>query len=97
MKDRYTEKFIDILLETKDPAVFVGVARILKVPLMEDENTPKKFADVFIEVVKNYSAAPHIRKKELLKILKDANSCKESVDYGNSTKDSAEASTDKDV
>ena len=69
MKDRYTEKFIDTLLKTKDPAVFAGVARILKVPLMEDKDTPKEFVDVFMEVVKNYSAAPRIRKKELLKII----------------------------
>lgn len=97
MKDRFTEKFIDVLLETKDPAVFAGVARILKVPLMEDKDKPKEFVDVFMEIVKNYTAAPRTRKKELLKILKDANSCKESVDNGNFTKDTAETSSDKDL
>ena len=90
-------KFTTELLSTKDPEIFLGVARVLKVPLMVDKDTPKGFDRVVDEVIEAYCAAPQKRKKELYKILKDANSCKEKVSYGNSTKDTAKAIPNKEV
>lgn len=77
-EDKLNVKFTTELLCTKDPAIFLGVARILKVPFMTEEGTPKDFNGLVDNVIGAYCASPHKRKKELLKILQDANKCKES-------------------
>lgn len=81
-EDKLNVKFTTELLCTKDPAVFLGVARILKVPFMTEEGTPKDFNGLVDDVIGAYCASPHKRKKELLKILKDANKCKENFSDG---------------
>ena len=76
-EEKLNVKFTTELLCTKDPAIFLGVARILKVPFMTEESTPKDFNGLVDDVIGAYCASPHKRKKELLKILQDANKCKE--------------------
>ena len=76
-EDKLNVKFTTELLCTKDPAILLGVARILKVPFMTEEGTPKDFNGLVDDVIGAYCASPHKRKKELLKILQDANKCKE--------------------
>lgn len=97
MRDRVVVKFIRELGNIKDPAVFLGVARILEVGIMEDKDTPKDFSEVLNGVIENFIAAPSKRQKELLGILKDANKCKESIGYGNNTEDSAETVSNEEV
>ena len=97
MRDRVVVKFIKELGNIKDPAVFLGVARILEVGIMEDKDTPKDFSEVLNGVIENFIAAPSKRQKELLGILKDANKCKESISYGDNTKDSAETVSNEEV
>ena len=36
---------------TKDPEIFLGVARLLKVGLLKDDKTPKDFLDLFVECI----------------------------------------------
>lgn len=93
----YEKRFIKELGRTKDPVVFFGVARVLKVNPMVDKDTPKDFAAVLEEVIDAYFAAAPSRQKEVLKILKDANECKENIEDGNYTKDPAETSSNKEV
>lgn len=50
---------------------FLGIARILKVDLMED-NEPKTFSSVFEEILEAYSKANRSRRRELLEIVKAA-------------------------
>lgn len=69
----YEKKFIKELSKIKDPAIFVGLANILKVGIMEDKDTPKDFNKVLEGIIDAYFAAAPSRQKELLKILKDAN------------------------
>lgn len=97
MNTRLENKFIRNLAEIKDPAVFLGVARVLKVQLMKDENTPRDFDEILRDVIDNYFAAPRKKQKELLEILKQANKCKESVVDGDNTKASTETGSNEKV
>ena len=86
---RYEKKFLKEISRIKDPAVFFGIARILKVPTMVDKDTPREFSDMLQDIIDNYFAAAPSRQRELLKILKDANQCKENIEDGSYTKDTA--------
>lgn len=83
------EKFMLEIGKIQDPEVFLGIARILKVKLLDDDMNPKDFSDLFEEVMIGFDGAGRKRKKELLKILRAAN--KEArIENGDSTKDSEE-------
>ena len=97
MKDRLAEKFVMELCKIREPEVFAGVARILKVPLVNEKGEARDFNDVLGDTIEYYVKEKKKRKKELLLILKDANKCEEEVFNGNNTKDSAEAISDKEV
>ena len=97
MKGRYERKFMKEIGNISDITVFMGVARILKVNPMKDKDTPKDFTEVLMEVINAYFAAEPKRQRELLKILKDANKCKESFSDGYNTKDSAETGSNEEV
>ena len=83
MKETLTQKFIKEIANIKSPEVFLGVARILKVQLMEDKETPYDFVKIFSDTVEAFDKAGHARKKELLKILIQANQYKECDINGN--------------
>lgn len=77
---RNEKKFIKALSKIKDPAVFLGVAKVLKVRCMEDKDTPRDFNDILRDTINNYFAAAPSRQRELLKILKDANECGDTLE-----------------
>lgn len=83
------EKFILEISNIKAPELFLGVARILKVQLINDQNV-RDFADIYEDVLNAFEAAPRKRKRELLKILHDANNAPEAMVNGNRTKNSKE-------
>ena len=93
----YEKKFIEEVSRIKDPAIFFGIARTLKVPCFVDKDTPREFNDILEGIFDAYFAADLKRQKELLKILKDANECKENFEYGNNTKNSAKTIPNKKV
>lgn len=97
MEDRITTKFIKELSKIKDPAIFLGVARVLKVELMVDKDTPRDFGDVFEDIIVNYENSNRKRRRELLKILQQSNKCKEEVVNGNRTQSSSETGSDENV
>ena len=68
MKETLTQKFIKEIANIKSPEVFLGVARILKVQLMEDKDTPYDFVKIFSDTVEAFDKADRARKKELLKM-----------------------------
>jgi hypothetical protein len=78
MQDLKT-KFILETMKIKEPEVFLGVARILKVPLVKDEKdenghfAPRDFVDIYADVIEAYANADRSRKRELLKVLRKAN------------------------
>ena len=90
MKETLTQKFIKEISNIKSPEVFLGVARILKVQLMEDQETPYDFVKIFSDTVEAFDKADRARKKELLKILVRANQYKECDMNGDNSKDATE-------
>ena len=70
--DKLSKQFLMELSNIKDPQLFMGVARILKVHLSEGKEV-KPFDQVFSEVLENFEIAPPKRRKELYSILKKAN------------------------
>ena len=90
MKETLTQKFIKEIANIKSPEVFLGVARILKVQLMEDQETPYDFVKIFSDTVEAFDKADRARKKELLKILVRANQYKECDMNGDNSKDATE-------
>lgn len=77
MKKTLTQNFIEELSRTKNAELFVGVARLLKVSIIDEEMNTRDFNDVFTDILAAFDKSKNKFKKELLKILKDANSCKE--------------------
>jgi hypothetical protein len=78
------------LAKIKEPEVFLGVARVLKVRIVDEvpiEGDPeKKFnlvareaSELIVDVVDAYDKAGRDRKKELLKILRAANQARGEV------------------
>lgn len=65
------KRFIRLLGDIKEPEIFLGICRILKVKIMEGEN-PRPFEDLLADVIDAFAAAPRQRRKELLKIVEAA-------------------------
>lgn len=65
--------FLKEIGQIKAPEIFLGVARILKVPLLSEDKEARDFIDLFADIMEKYHAAPRKRRKELLQILRDAN------------------------
>ena len=97
MKKTLTQKFIEEIANIKSPEIFLGVARILKVQLMEDKETPYEFTEIFSDTVEAFDKADRARKKELLKILVRANQYKECDMNGDSTQNSTETISNQKV
>ena len=97
MKETLTQKFIKEIAKIKSPEVFLGVARILKVQLMEDKETPYDFVKIFSDTVEAFDKADRARKKELLKILVQANRYKECDVNGDSAQNSTETISNQKV
>lgn len=96
MKEGLTQKFIRQLGKINAPELFVGVARVLQVPLV-DENGVREFIDVFNDTVDKFDKEKRKRQKEILQILKDANSCKEDFINGDSSENTEERGPSKDL
>ena len=67
-----TQKFM-YELSRADVVNFRGVAQILRVKIADENDEVRSFPDVFADVMAAYDPAGRKRKKELLKILRDAN------------------------
>ena len=72
------ERFIYELGRIKNPEIFLGVARILKVQLIEGEN-PRDFEYLCKDVIEGFENSNRKRKRELLKILREANNAQGGV------------------
>lgn len=66
------ERFANELARIYEPEVFLGVARILKVELVEDDK-PRTFYDIWSDVIDKFNESPRKRKRELLRIVRQAN------------------------
>lgn len=94
------DKFILEIARIKDPVVFLGVARVLKVRAVGDDKETKDFNELFQEVLEAFQNSSKTRQKELLSILKNANRApapKRGGLNGNNTEHTEEAVSDEDV
>lgn len=72
-------QFMEEISKCKEPQLFIGVARILKVQLLTEEKDeeghfiPRPFEQLFADVMAAYHDSLRKRKRELLKILREAN------------------------
>lgn len=76
-----TDKLL-ILIPKLDAVEFAGLARVLKVKLLDEVNpeadTPaekfiaRDFNDVLADVLKNFELSPRARRREILQLLKTA-------------------------
>lgn len=77
--ENLTQKFLKELGNIKDPVVFLGLCPILKVEIYKEEKDengkkiPRDFHEVLKDLMSSYDCAGRKRKRELLKILRDAN------------------------
>ena len=100
MKKDLNTRFLIEVSKIKEPEVFLGVARILKVKLVSEEKDEegrfisRDFSDIFADLIDSYSKSERHRKRELLKIIEKAN--KEVID-ANRTKNSKESISNKEV
>ena len=85
LKETIEQKFMRALIKL-EPQEFIGVCRIFKVRLLEeDKKTARDFIDIFSDLIENYSKANRERKREALKIVKEATK----VDRSKNTKEKA--------
>lgn len=81
MSKSQTEKLFN-LIPKLDAVEFVGLARVLKVRLMDETNpdaenvkdkyTPRAFSDVLEELLQNFEAQSRNRRREIIQVLKAA-------------------------
>ena len=68
------DNFINTIAKL-EPVEFMGLARVLKVPLFTGEGEtrePRDFTDVFGDVLENFSKCERVRRREILKLVKGA-------------------------
>lgn len=71
---REIDNFINIISKLQ-PVEFMGLARVLKVPLFTGEGEarePRDFTDVFSDVLESFSKSGRARRREILKLIKNA-------------------------
>ena len=68
------DSFINTIAKL-EPVEFMGLARVLKVPLFTGEGEarePRDFTDVFGDVLESLSKCGRVRRREILKLVKGA-------------------------
>lgn len=65
-------EFAKCISKIKSPELFLGVVRILKVEFMNGEE-PRDFSELYEDTMKAFDASSRKRKKEIIKILQEAN------------------------
>lgn len=81
---KYYDKFIS-LIGKLEIAEFMGVLNVLCVSLgTKDE--PRKFEDVFADMLVTFRRLPRSKQKQLVKVIKDCVTCPE-VEDGSGTED----------
>ena len=71
------KKFMLEISHIKDPELFLGVARLLKVNLFDDNKEPRDFTDLFADIMNAYAACSRKKRHSIYTILAKANMAKE--------------------
>ena len=85
-KQKITKKFLIELFKIKDIKIFLGVCGLLGTKIDNEDKTPKPFHEVIETLCKKFESKPLNKRKELISIIKKANSYKGDVINVESTK-----------
>lgn len=66
-------KFLNEISHIKEPEIFIGLAKLLCVKLVNDDGETLDFVDILDRVLHQYSNAPRKLRKDILKMLREAN------------------------
>ena len=64
-----TTKFFKILVKM-EPLEVLGVARILKIEIMKDKDTPRDFADVLVDIGAKFQELDRKKRRNLISLCK---------------------------
>lgn len=64
-----TKKFFSLLLKLQ-PEQFIGVLRILSIPLTDENKNPRDFEEVYLDLATKWRNLPRERRRNLLRLLK---------------------------
>lgn len=88
-----TEKLMRLIADMR-PVEFMGLARLLGAPVMEEINPdatdpkerykPKSFTDVFEDVLRRFDKLNRSRKREILRLIEKSNKAKGEIDASDS-------------
>ena len=70
-KVNWEESFVEDLMRL-EPQEFLGLARILKVKVLDDKNEPRDFWVILNEVLENYENENRKRRREIRQIVRAA-------------------------
>lgn len=88
-----TEKLMHLIADMR-PVEFMGLARLLGAPVMEEVNPdatdpkerykPKSFTDVFEDVLRRFDKLNRSKKREILRLIEKSNKTKGEINAGDS-------------
>ena len=67
-KKNITEEFT-ICLSKLEAVEFLGVCRVLSVPLVDKSDEPRKFGALLVDVIQKFSMLNRKQKRDLLKLV----------------------------
>ena len=77
--DNLNTKFIKEIPNITNPTIFLGLAHLLRVKIVEEEKNEeghfeaRSFEDICVDVIEAYAHSTRRRKREILKLLREAN------------------------
>ena len=69
--DKAALKFVNALLQL-NPVEFLGVSKILCVPVVDSEKEPRQFDEILSDLIDNFIKLNRRNRRELLSILKES-------------------------
>lgn len=70
MSEKITGTFLE-LVQWLEPVEFIGLAKLLGVPIIDSEGKEKDFLLILSELVKKFEGLKRKKRRELLKVLQE--------------------------
>lgn len=64
-----TKRFFSLILKL-EPEQFIGVLRLLSIPLANEDKTPRDFEEIYLDLASKWHDLPRKRRRNLLRLLK---------------------------
>ena len=63
--------FLELVTQL-EPIEFVGLSKILCVPLVNQKNEPREFEDILSDMIDNFISTGRKQRKDIIKVLKQS-------------------------